>query len=156
MCTTTIFRGKRGYIYEDTREFSRCMTERLCRFMACEFLQVHDMEFAPSLDIIWRETLPALQKVKDAGKARFIGITGYPMDNFRRVIENSPVQIDTILTYCHFTMNDSSLLQHLPYFEVHLCPLGGRYHHNTHYHDHQFVYIHTHLYFMSIHLYIHT
>lgn len=41
------------------------------------------MEFAPNLDIIINETLPALQKVKDAGKARFIGITGYPMDNFQ-------------------------------------------------------------------------
>ena len=45
--------------------------------------KVHDMEFAPNLDIIINETLPALQKVKDAGKARFIGITGYPMDNFQ-------------------------------------------------------------------------
>ncbi len=41
------------------------------------------MEFAPNLDIIINETLPALQKVKEAGKARFIGITGYPMENFR-------------------------------------------------------------------------
>ena len=47
------------------------------------FYQVHDMEFAPSLDIIINETLPALQKVKEAGKARFIGITGYPLDIFR-------------------------------------------------------------------------
>lgn len=41
------------------------------------------MEFAPSLDIILNETLPALQKVKDAGKAKLIGITGYPLENFK-------------------------------------------------------------------------
>lgn len=41
------------------------------------------MEFAPSLDIIINETLPALQKVQQSGKARFIGITGYPLGNFR-------------------------------------------------------------------------
>lgn len=41
------------------------------------------MEFAPSLDIIINETLPALQKVQQSGKARFIGITGYPLENFR-------------------------------------------------------------------------
>lgn len=41
------------------------------------------MEFAPSLDMIISETLPALQKVKDSGKAKFIGITGYPLENFK-------------------------------------------------------------------------
>ncbi|XP_070566923.1 uncharacterized protein [Ptychodera flava] len=83
-----------------------------------DIIQVHDMEFAPSLDTIVNETLPALQKVKEAGKARFIGITGYPMENFRNVIEKSTVKIDTILTYCHCSMNDSSLMDHLPYFKV--------------------------------------
>ena len=41
------------------------------------------MEFANNLDIIINETLPAMQKAKDAGKARHIGITGYPLENFR-------------------------------------------------------------------------
>ncbi|XP_077978962.1 uncharacterized protein LOC144434386 [Glandiceps talaboti] len=82
-----------------------------------DVIQVHDMEFAPNLDIVLNETLPALQKVKDAGKARFIGITGYPMDNFREVIDKSRVKIDTILTYCHCSMNDFSLLDHLTYFK---------------------------------------
>jgi aryl-alcohol dehydrogenase-like predicted oxidoreductase len=41
------------------------------------------MEFATNLDVIINETLPALQKVKESGKARFIGITGYPLENFR-------------------------------------------------------------------------
>eukprot|EP00058_Branchiostoma_floridae_P020921 XP_002606411.1 hypothetical protein BRAFLDRAFT_67662 [Branchiostoma floridae] len=81
-----------------------------------DIIQVHDMEFAPSLDIVVNETLPALQKVKDSGKAKFIGITGYPLGNFRKVIEQSPVKIDTILTYCHGSMNDNSLQDELPYF----------------------------------------
>ncbi|KAK3589019.1 hypothetical protein CHS0354_007964 [Potamilus streckersoni] len=82
-----------------------------------DVIQVHDMEFAPSLDVIINETLPALQKVKDSGKARFIGITGYPLENFRTVIDRSQVQIDIVLTYCRGALNDSSLLDYIPYFQ---------------------------------------
>ncbi|KAK3784892.1 hypothetical protein RRG08_056847 [Elysia crispata] len=83
-----------------------------------DVIQIHDMEFAPSLDIILNETLPALQKVKDAGKARFIGITGYPLDNFKEVLDRSTVQIDTVLTYCRASMNDFALKDWLPYFKT--------------------------------------
>jgi aryl-alcohol dehydrogenase-like predicted oxidoreductase len=41
-----------------------------------DIIQIHDPEFAPSLDIIVNETLPALDKARQAGKVRFIGITG--------------------------------------------------------------------------------
>lgn len=41
------------------------------------------MEFAPSLNIFINETLPALQKDQESGKARFIEITGYPLESFR-------------------------------------------------------------------------
>ncbi|XP_064648185.1 uncharacterized protein LOC135500574 isoform X2 [Lineus longissimus] len=82
-----------------------------------DIIQVHDMEFAPSLDIIINETLPALQKIKESGKARFIGITGYPLQNFRVVLERSKVPIDTILTYCRGSINDVSLQDYIPYFK---------------------------------------
>ncbi|GFS34493.1 NAD(P)-linked oxidoreductase superfamily protein [Actinidia rufa] len=42
-----------------------------------DILQCHDIEFG-SLDQIVNETIPALQKLKEAGKIRFIGITGLP------------------------------------------------------------------------------
>ncbi|XP_071102601.1 uncharacterized protein [Haliotis cracherodii] len=82
-----------------------------------DIIQVHDMEFADSLDVVINETLPALQKVKDAGKAKLIGITGYPLENFRTVLEKSTVEIDSILTYCRGSMNDNSLAEYIPYFE---------------------------------------
>jgi len=37
---------------------------------------VHDPEFAPSLDIICKETLPALAKARDEGKVKWVGVTG--------------------------------------------------------------------------------
>ena len=36
----------------------------------------------------------------------------------RNVLEKSPVHVDTVLTYCRYSMNDSSLLDYLPYFQV--------------------------------------
>ena len=36
-----------------------------------DLIQVHDMEFAPSLDMIINETLPALQKVRMLSKMPF-------------------------------------------------------------------------------------
>ena len=38
-----------------------------------DLIQAHDIEYASSPDIIINETLPALQAIKDAGKARYIG-----------------------------------------------------------------------------------
>jgi len=86
-----------------------------------DVIQVHDLEFAPSLDIIINETLPALQQIKESGKARFIGITGYPLNVLRQVVEknaevNPHIKIDTILTYSRFTLHDATLLDHLDYF----------------------------------------
>lgn len=82
-----------------------------------DVIQVHDMEFAPSLDIIINETLPALQKVQQSGKARFIGITGYPLGNFRTVLERSTVKIDTVLTYCRACIHDNGLQEYIPFFQ---------------------------------------
>ena len=59
-----------------------------------DIIQVHDCEFAPSLDVILNETLPALEKVKKSGKAKMIGVTGYPIEPLNELIERSTVQID--------------------------------------------------------------
>lgn len=87
-----------------------------------DVIQIHDMEFAPNLDVVINETLPALQKIKDAGKAKFIGITGYPLENFKTVIERSTIKIDVVLTYCRGSMNDNSIKDWLPYFQN--CGVG--------------------------------
>ncbi|OWF51720.1 L-galactose dehydrogenase-like isoform X2 [Mizuhopecten yessoensis] len=82
-----------------------------------DLVQVHDIEFADNIDIIINETLPALQKVKDSGKARYIGITGYPLNILKEVLERSSIQVDTVLSYCRACMHDNSLLDFLPFFQ---------------------------------------
>lgn len=82
-----------------------------------DIIQVHDMEFASSLDVIINETLPALQKMKDKGKVKFIGITGYPLVNFETVVERSTVRIDTVLSYCRCCLHDTELLDYKEFFK---------------------------------------
>ena len=43
-------------------------------------LQIHDPEFAPSIEVVVDECIPALQKLKAEGKIRLIGMTGYPLE----------------------------------------------------------------------------
>lgn len=73
-------------------------------------IQVHDPEFAPSIDILLKETLPALDVLRSRGTVRKIGITGYPLDFQREIIERSSIKIDTSLVYCHYSMNDRTLM----------------------------------------------
>jgi L-galactose dehydrogenase len=66
-----------------------------------DLFQAHDIEFGDTEQII-HETLPAMRKIQEQGKARFIGITGYPLKTLVRVAEAVPV--DTILTYCRYNL----------------------------------------------------
>ena len=75
----------------------------------------HDIEFVDIRQIL-DETLPALRKIQQQGKARFIGISGYPMKGFRRVLEST--DLDVILSYNHFTLQNTMLAELVPYLEA--------------------------------------
>lgn len=79
-----------------------------------DLIQCHDIEFG-NLQQIIDETLPALRKLVAAGKARFVGITGLPLPAFRRVIDHA--KVDTILSYCRYSLNDTSLADFIPYLQ---------------------------------------
>ncbi len=72
-----------------------------------DVIQVHDIEFARREQIV-NETLPALLELKESGKVRFVGITGYPLYPLKAVAEAVP-EIDTILSYCRYNLMDRSL-----------------------------------------------
>jgi len=79
-----------------------------------DLIQCHDIEFG-SLDQVVNETLPALEKVREQGKVGFIGITGLPLNIFRYVIDRA--KVDTILSYCHYSLNDTALVDLVPYLK---------------------------------------
>lgn len=76
-----------------------------------DVIQCHDIEFG-SLDQIVNETVPALRKLQQSGKVRFVGVTGLPLNALRYVVERTPV--DVILSYCHYELNDTALLDLVP------------------------------------------
>ncbi len=78
-----------------------------------DIILCHDVEFG-SLDQIINDTIPALRRIQEAGKARFIGISGLPLKIFRAVTEQT--DLDLILSYCHYCLNDTALAGLVPYF----------------------------------------
>lgn len=84
-----------------------------------DILQIHDIEFAPSQDIIVNETLPALKELQEQGLCRFIGITGYPLGVLRETAQRSYVKIGSVLSYSRLTLNDSSLIKHFEFYQSH-------------------------------------
>ncbi|MDX6766599.1 MAG: aldo/keto reductase [Candidatus Methylacidiphilales bacterium] len=79
-----------------------------------DFIQVHDMEFG-SMEQIIAETIPALKKVQATGKVRYVGISSLPLRLQRQVLEQT--EVDQIQSYCHCCLNDTALLEMLPFFQ---------------------------------------
>jgi L-galactose dehydrogenase len=71
-----------------------------------DLIQAHDIEFG-DLDEISNQTIPALRKLQQQGRVRFVGVTGLPLAALRRIVRSSPV--DTVLSYCHYELNDTAL-----------------------------------------------
>ena len=84
------------------------MDESLLRLQTdyIDLFLAHDVEFGDVQQII-DETIPALRKLQQQGKARYIGITGYPPKLLRRIAEAVPV--DSILSYCHYNLLNTSM-----------------------------------------------
>ena len=64
-----------------------------------DLIKIHDFEFCQDPEKIAMETLPVLEKIVKSGKARYIGITGYSLEEFHKVLDVTQVKVDTVLSY---------------------------------------------------------
>ena len=64
---------------------------------------------------VLEETLPALRRLQKQGKVRFVGISGYPMNIFRYVLERA--ELDVVLSYNHYTLQNTMLADLVPYLK---------------------------------------
>jgi len=77
-----------------------------------DIMLLHDVEFVP-LEQIWTETLPALIKLKEQGKVRAIGFSCYPMKTFNTVLDHIEDEIDCVLSYNRYTLQNTSFATEL-------------------------------------------
>lgn len=79
-----------------------------------DILLLHDIEFG-LLEQVLEEGIPALEELKKSGKIRFFGVSGLPLYIFETML--SRTDLDVVLSYCHYSLNDTTLLDLLPLFE---------------------------------------
>jgi L-galactose dehydrogenase len=66
-----------------------------------DLLLAHDVEFGSAEQII-EETIPAMRRLQEEGKVRYVGISGYPPGFLVRIANAMPV--DAILNYCRYNL----------------------------------------------------
>lgn len=75
----------------------------------------HDIEFVPMQQIV-DETIPALRKIQQAGKVRYVGFSGYPQKIFRFICDQ--IDVDCVLSYNQYTLQNTRFLDEtVPYLK---------------------------------------
>ena len=83
-----------------------------------DLINVHDVEFA-DLNQVVEETLPALVKLREEGVVKHVGMTDLQPENLKWVIEHVPAgTIESVLCFCHYSLNDEMILDYLDFFEA--------------------------------------
>ena len=87
-----------------------------------DLINVHDIEFQAALpgglQKVVDETLPALFELRDKGVVSHVGITDLQLPNLKWVIERCE-GVESILNFCHYTLNDDALIDYAGFFEQH-------------------------------------
>src|SRR3954451_3602285 len=81
-----------------------------------DIILCHDIEFVHMQQIV-DETLPALRKLRQQGKVRFIGVSGYPQKIFRFICDQT--DLDCVLSYNQYTLQNTRFVDEtLPYLQA--------------------------------------
>jgi L-galactose dehydrogenase len=98
---------KAGFDFTAER-VTRSIDESLQRLRTdyVDIFHIHDVEFGDR-NLIIHETIPALRRIQQAGKARFIGITGLNVELLREIATANPV--DCMLSYCRQNLMNTDL-----------------------------------------------
>jgi aryl-alcohol dehydrogenase-like predicted oxidoreductase len=82
-----------------------------------DLINIHDIEFA-DLEMICKETLPALVELREKSIVKHIGLTNLTLRHFKYIIDHVPEgTVESVLSFCHYCLNDDALLDYLDYFE---------------------------------------
>ncbi len=80
-----------------------------------DIILCHDIEFVPMQQIV-DETIPALRRIRQAGKVRFIGFSGYPQKIFRFICDQ--IDVDCVLSYNQYTLQNTRFVdESVPYLK---------------------------------------
>lgn len=75
-----------------------------------DLLLAHDVEFETPERILG-EAIPALLRAKESGKARMIGVSGYPLAALEQIAATAP--LDAVLSYCNGNLLARGLFESL-------------------------------------------
>ncbi|MDR2918857.1 MAG: aldo/keto reductase [Tannerella sp.] len=113
--------GKDGINYWDysAKKAKESVSESMDRLNVdyIDIINIHDIEFA-DLEQVCNETLPVLVELRSKGIVGHVGITNLNLRHFKYVIEHVPAgTVESILSFCHYTLNDDSIVDYLDFFE---------------------------------------
>lgn len=104
--------------FDFSRSASLASVQRSITRMKCSYidvLQLHDPEFAPSLEELFLDAIPAMIECREKGLCKALGLTGYPLEVQHRIFQRSLEAFgeniwDQALTYGHYNLHDRTLV----------------------------------------------